>query len=924
MRRRVYIPATIYFLLFFVIKKVRARQPDLHQQLEVLTGSNSSARARYGIDRLKNILQQKGYEIMIDDLNHKQPADRAIYIGCATDTFILSAMARLHINKTLQPGKEGFCINTDNDGNIVIAGTDSSGVLYGCLELCDRITASGSLPGNMHYSDQPQMVLRGACIGLQKSTLLPGRGTYEYPITPENFPWFYNKTLWIKYLDMLAGNRMNTLYLWSGHPFASLVRLKDYPYAVEVDSATFKKNVAMYRFITREAGRRGIWVIQAFYNIIVSKPFAEKNHLKTQDRNRPIIPLIADYTRKSIAAFVKNYPNVGLLVTLGEAMQGSGPDDVNWFSKTIIPGVKDGLKESGRTDEPPIILRAHDTYAPDDIAAAKPLYSNLYTMQKYNGEALTTYEPRGEWAALHRLLAKMSPVLVENVHIMANLEPFRYGADDFIQKSVQAMHKIDHANALHIYPQASYWDWPYAADKTDPRLLQINRDWIWYAEWARYAWNCDRNRENEEQYWAEKIAVKYGCSIEAGKDILCAYEQSGEIAPKLLRRYGITDGNRQTLTLGMFMSELIHPTKYGLFTLLYDSESPPGEMITEYAKKDWLHQPHEGETPVQIAREVVQHGQRAVRAIDNAASSVNKNTDEFNRLKDDMYCYDLLAGFYSEKVKAALDVLRYKYSSNVSDLDSALPHLEKSVNLYQQLAGRTKNTYFYANSMQTNQRKIPITGAGGKNKTWSELLPLYQHELDNFKKNIAALKAHKNVGINNISLKPLDNNAVVLLDNKNLKKNIFQKNARVFTDTAVGLKAIAAALKGLKGYSFSRQEQADSGTALHFKCDRDVQLLVGYFTEKNEQYLPEPELERDASANDYGQAETKIANALLIPGFPPVNVHSFAFKAGEHSLSLGKGICLVLGFVDSKNTIQPFDAAIGVSSDDKDIDWLFQ
>ena len=32
---------------------------------------------------------------------------------------------------------------------------------------------------------------------------------------------------------------------------------------------------------------------------------------QTQDRNRPITPLISDYTRKSVAAFIEKYPNVG-------------------------------------------------------------------------------------------------------------------------------------------------------------------------------------------------------------------------------------------------------------------------------------------------------------------------------------------------------------------------------------------------------------------------------------------------------------------------------------------------------------------------------------------------------------------------------------------------------------------------------------
>ena len=235
-----------------------------------------------------------------------------------------------------------------------------------------------------------------------------------------------------------------------------------------------------------EADKRGIWVIQMFYNIIVSKPFAEHHKIKTQERERPIIPLIADYTRKSIAAFVEKYPNVGLMVCLGEAMEGVGNDDIEWFTKTIIPGVQDGLKALGKKEEPPIVLRAHDTDAPSVMKAALPLYKNLYTEAKFNGEALTYARPRGSWAELHQTLSKLGSVQIENVHILANLEPFRYGSPDFIQQCVIGMHEVMGGNGLHLYPQASYWDWPYSADsiKGGKRLLQIERDWIWYKAWA--------------------------------------------------------------------------------------------------------------------------------------------------------------------------------------------------------------------------------------------------------------------------------------------------------------------------------------------------------------------------------------------------------------------------------------------------------
>ena len=433
---------------------------------------------------------------------------------------------------------EGFTL-LRKDKHVRVIGNDGAGTIYGVNKLLELLQEDPTLSNLTTQSEVPQMKLRGACVGLQKTVYLPGHRVYEYPYTPENFPWFYDKTLWIKYLDLLAENNMNTVYLWNGHPFASLVKLKDYPFAPEVDDETMQKNQEMFGFLVDEADRRGIRVIQMFYNIILSKPFADHYGLKTQDRNRPITPLIADYTRKSIAAFIEKYPKVGFLICLGEAMSGID-NDIKWMTETVIPGIKDGLKASGRTDLPPIILRNHDTDGPAVLKASLPLYPNIYTMNKYTGESLTTYEPGGPWGETHRMLAAAAPIHIDNVHILANLEPWRWSSPAFIQKAVQAMHRVHHSKGLHLYPQASYWDWPYTADKlpNGERLLQIDRDWMWYKAWGRYAWSDQRG--DDKAYWKRLLADYYGISKEAAEHLLNAYDESGEIAPKLLRRFGIT------------------------------------------------------------------------------------------------------------------------------------------------------------------------------------------------------------------------------------------------------------------------------------------------------------------------------------------------------------------------------------------------
>lgn len=876
------------------------------QRVRVTTEKHASERVRYALAYLQKKLPAFGYTVT----NGKSD-------------FVISLK---QCKDTVGQKKEGFTL-THNGKRLQVIGNDGSGVIYGCNEIISQLQGGRALSAVKGLTDAPEMVLRGTCIGLQKTTYLPGHQVYEYPYTQENFPWFYDKALWTKYLDMMVDNRLNSLYLWNGHPFASLVRLKDYPFAVEVDSATFRKNEEIFSFLTHEANRRGIYVIQMFYNIIVSKPFADHYGIATQDRHRPITPLLSDYTRKSIAAFVEKYPNVGLLVCLGEAMD-TYDDDVEWFTKTIIPGVKDGLKALGKEHdpEPPIILRAHDTDCKAVMEAALPIYKNLYTMHKYNGESLTTYQPQGPWSQTHRDLAALG-THIENVHILANLEPWRWGSPLFVEKAVQAMHSVHHANGLHLYPQASYWDWPYSADKyaNGKRKYQIDRDWMWYATWGRYAWNCHRLFADEAGYWNERLAAFYGTgqNNSAADEIRKAYDESGEIAPKLLRRFGITEGNRQTLLLGMFVSQLVNPYKYTIYPGFYESCGPTGEKLIEYVEKEWKRQPHVGELPLDIVSQTEAHGDKAVAAIDAAAPYIHEHQEEFARLRNDMHCYRDFARFFGWKVRAAQHVLNYQWGKDIKELDTAAVMLEKSLDYYRQLVVRTDSTYLYANSMQTAQRRIPIGGDNGKMKTWRELLPCYERELANLKKNIRLLK-DKTAGRYQEQATAIHalRNADIVLDTiagSKAKVVTLGKGARLFADLDSAVTDLAPELKGLHALVYPYQQQRKQQTVVSFTTQKPTTLLVGYFRDDQRKYAPAPKLETDATANDYGQAEPLLTSALRIDGMPQINVHGYHFAKGTHTLSLPKGVILVLGFTNDK--ITPRDA--GLSGSDKAIDWLF-
>ena len=870
------------------------------QRVSIQTGKKASAREQYATEYLQKKLTEMGYTVS------PKKADCTITLSNADSETA-----------------EGYTIAKNKKG-IMVTGNDATGVIYGCVELAERIHQAGSLSqfvtilSQRPITEAPGMVMRGTCIGLQKTVYLPGHAVYEYPYTPENFPWFYDKAEWIKYLDMLVENKMNSLYLWNGHPFASLVKLKDYPFALEVDEDTFKKNEEIFSFLTHEADKRGIWVIQMFYNIILSKPFADHYGLKTQDRHRPITPLISDYTRKSIAAFIENYPNVGLLVCLGEAM-ATIEDDVTWMKETIIPGIKDGLEASGRTDIPPVVLRSHDTDGPLVLKESLPLYPNIYTMSKYTGESLTTYEPGGPWGETHRQLADAAPVHIDNVHILANLEPWRWSSPAFIQKTVQAMHRVHHSKGLHLYPQASYWDWPFTADKlpNGERLKQLDRDRMWYQAWGRYAWNDQRGLD--KTYWKKELAEYYGIDTTAAGHLLNAYDEAGEIAPKLLRRFGITEGNRQTLLLGMTMGELVNPYKYTIYPGFYESCGPEGEKLIEYIEKEYKGQAHKGELPLDIVDQCVNHGDRTLIEMGAIGTKPTRHADEYERVWNDFLCYATFAKAFQLKVRAAAEVLRYKWTKDIAHLETAEKWLEQSLSIWYDLSRMTDQWYLYANSMQTAQRRIPVGGDGGKMKTWSELAKVYQEELDAFKENIEKLK-HP-VAQTDIQIQPAKPAKVTILSPLTSHLSPLKKGAILFEnrpDTPID--SVAPELVGLQALVLNRDTTRIVGTTIEYESDQPVRLLVGLFKDDDSKWAKAPKLEIDATGNEYGQAEPILTNAISIVQMPKVNIHQYSLPAGRNTIRLPKGILMVAGFTQSE--IKPRDC--GLNGPSTEVDWLFQ
>jgi hypothetical protein len=860
--------------------------------VRVITAKNATPRELYGAKKLRAALTELT----------EAPAGAHVLAAVRSAT----ELGHFDLPEFASQAKEAFLIRQVGK-TWVVAGSDPSGVLYGELELADRIRAVKALPEGIDDMEHPALKLRGTCIGMQKQEITYDDAEYDYPYTRENFPFFYDRAEWTKYLDMLAQERYNTLYLWNGHPFTSLLKLPRYPEAQELPTAQLDENIAMFKWLTAEADKRGIWVLQGFYNIHLSHAFARAHHLPYH-LSAPNTEASA-YTRYAISEFVREYPHAGLMMTLGEAL--SPRYGAQWLTQTIIPGVKDGLKELGITTEPPIVVRDHATDIDTVMKEAPPLYGNIDTMFKWNGESLTWTDVRGPVLDRFKMLVASSNVTIANIHLLSNLEPFRWGDPDFIRQTEASFQRIG-IEGLHLYP-LRYWDWPYAGDKTEPPLEQTDRDWIWFAAWGRYAWNPDRDPEKEHEYWAAQFAERYG-SAEAGEKILEAYTLAGPCQPSLLPRIGITEGNRQALTLGMTMPQLIDPERFNPAVTLWTGDGPDGERLKEYVAEEVKKEPHHGETPIGVSDKTEEESEKALEAARQAGRNVTKNKDEYDRVVNDMKSIALLMRFYNAKTHAAEQVLLYGYDRDAAHLQRADGLLAASVERFKELTEAAGPAYRTATAMETTQRQIPFRGGMNQYPNWQQCLPMYERELTIFRKRMAALSTGAQTEENREN-KPVETLPQVGFTLKEGAGEAFtvEKGANLFEGSGAAISELAPELNGMKGIRIAPSE----GGTLRFDLDKPAQILVGFVgnaSKKNSVLDPEAE-----------QWNLVLLNAVTAQKVAPMAVWAKPLPAGENELDLGKGQYVVLGFIPAELHVQPHvNFAQEGSGGATNLDWLFE
>ncbi len=638
----------------------------------ILTDANLTPREEYAVERLRDAL-------------------RAI------------PGARVTVRKQPRLGKAESFRLTRSGGGWLVEGADPSGVLYGCLELGRRITAPGGPPPELNLTDGPAFKIRGTNLFWMKW----GEKGYNWPVTRENFPWFYDRVLMERYLDELVANRYNTIYFWTGHPFPFFLELPRYPEARMLGDAELRRNMEHMKWFTEAADRRGIWTVFHFYNLHVSPAFAKAHEREgVRVENRAATPLLSAYMRYAVSEFVKSYPSVGIMITAGEAL---AVDKEEYVRDVIIPGIKD----SGKT--PPLIVRQW-TISPEryrDII--KPHYDNLFTMMKHNTEMIVSPYPDPR----NRTWIAYGQSHIINVHLNTDIVPYRWGSMPFIQQMVRQWKKMG-ASGLHLYPLVC-WLWPDTMDRVEPPLSTVERDRIWLEAFGRYVWNPDRPAAEEQAYWQAKLTERFG-SPDAGQAIYQYYVRTGPILPALenvtncfnMGWHPISVSREASLNailhsdrwegVGDYLARPLDDVTLDLYRNKYGKLSETARQKPPLSVKEFVEQQVAGKrddsiAPLELSALLVEMAGEALAGLESAAGSVRREQLEYARFLNDARCILHTARFYDAKFAAAIEKGLYDRSGQRQHLDGMLRKLEASVKEYAALEQLATPSYKQASDI---------------------------------------------------------------------------------------------------------------------------------------------------------------------------------------------------------------------------------
>ncbi len=356
---------SIVLFLFFFANSLAAQVPAVSIVSDMTLGQP----VRHGLDKVKEALRNKNLAFEEVASLKKATGKTILAVGLATNDGVATSILKsnkhpvpagaeaLVLWKTTQAGKPVWVLN----------GSDDTGLMYGLLDLADRISWSKNAAAPFaeveEVAEQPTVAERAISVYTMNRAYWESR--------------FYDEAYWAKYLDQLAQNRFNSLVVIFGYENGGFLA-PAYPYFFNVEkypdvrmvgikAEEQQRNLRALNRLIEMAHERGIQFTVGIWDHIYRGGVQGGGVPGTKNApDQPVPGLVwgvtadnlTDYTKVALKRFLELVPNLDAIQFrmhnesgLKEGEQGSFWADVFAMMRKTAPNLRLDLRAKELPEE---------------------------------------------------------------------------------------------------------------------------------------------------------------------------------------------------------------------------------------------------------------------------------------------------------------------------------------------------------------------------------------------------------------------------------------------------------------------------------------------------------------------------------------------------------------------------------------------
>jgi len=692
----------VAFALIF--SQAYAASPGM--DVSIITDTQLSPVARHGLTKLIEAIQQK--QLHVETLTSTGNAKgRMMLITGIAHGNGLAAQLLKEGNHSVPEAKESLTIwNTtwQNKPVTVISGYDDSGLMYGLLDVANRISWSTESSDPLHFvtevTSEPDIKERGIAMYTMHRRYWESR--------------FYDENFWVRYFDMMAQNRLNMLEILFGYENGGFMA-PCYPYFFNVDgypgvkmaditAEQQQKNVATMNRLIKMAHDRGIGIRLGIWDHIYRGGVQAGGNPDFEYREGHPLPWqvtgldstnLNRYTKAAFAKFLKTFPELDAILFKTNNESGLKQSELHEFSLNFFQTVKETAPDmfidihgKGITDA--LIKNAIDMglnfrIAPKFWMEQMGLpYSPTHINREDQKNRRHGYADMLRYPQHYQVLWKLWNGGSNRV--------FLWGDPEYVRRFAASSH-LYNSDAYAVYePMATKME-SQVHDAEPFQLLnppypyytyEFERYWHFYQTFGLVGYDP----HTPDDVWDKEFAKRFG--EKAGPLIRSALHEASWVLPRIVGA---------CYPYSFFPTTSAWPEKQRLGDLpLYASAE--GSDLQQFASFDEEAQVLLGklETAKTLPSTTSEWLARLSASIKEKIAEAeeligDQNNKEFHATVTDLKMLADLALYHSRRVPAAVSYCLFLRTQDVSALDDAIAYEEKAAEAWSQLVNAAGDLY---------------------------------------------------------------------------------------------------------------------------------------------------------------------------------------------------------------------------------------